>query len=135
MAKQAKPTKINQMGDLEADVMAVVWEKGKATVQEVQEQLTPKRTLAYTTVMTVMSRLAEKGLLNREKDGRAYVYSPAVAQDRAAGSILQSLIKRLYAGATGKAIAQLLETEENVDDAELERLEKLIRSKREGRKP
>ncbi len=135
MAKQAKPTKINQMGDLEADVMAVVWEKGKATVQEVQEQLAPRRTLAYTTVMTVMSRLAEIGLLNREKDGRAYVYSPAVAQDRAAGSILQSLIKRLYAGATGKAIAQLLETEENVDDAELERLEKLIRSKREGRKP
>ena len=122
------------MGDLEADIMSVVWDKGQATVQEVQETLAPRRALAYTTIMTVMSRLAEKGLLTRAKEGRAFVYRPAMAQERAAGSLLQSLVRRLYAGATGKAIAQLLETEEDVDDAELERLEGLIRAKREGRK-
>ncbi len=123
------------LGELEADVMTVVWEKGSATVQDVQDALEPHRPLAYTTIMTVMSRLAEKGLLKREKDGRAYIYTPAIGQDRAAGSILHSLVQRLYAGATGKAIAQRLETDEQVDDAELERLEKLIHSKREGRKP
>lgn len=134
MPKQSKPTKINQLGDLEADIMGVVWEKGHATVQEVQETLAPRRSLAYTTVMTVMSRLAEKGLLRREKEGRAFLYRPAVEQERAVGSLLQSLVQKLYAGATGRAIAHLLETEQNVDDAELERLEQLIRSKRESRK-
>ncbi len=129
-----KPPAINQLGDLEADIMSVVWEKGRATVQEVQEALAPRRELAYTTVMTVMSRLAEKGILGRVKEGRAYVYIPAVPQEKAAGSLLQSLVRRLYDGATGKAIAHLLETEENVDDAELERLEALIRAKREGRR-
>ena len=129
-----KPTKeIDRLGDLEADVMSVVWESGKATVQEVKDALEPRRTLAYTTVMTVMSRLAEKGILERRKEGRAFYYTPVASQQKVAGSLLNSLVRRLYDGATGKAIAQLLETDENVDDAELERLEQLIRSKRRER--
>src|SRR5512146_1169299 len=135
MTKRAKPAEIHQMGNLEADIMSVVWEKGKATVQEVQEALEPRRSLAYTTVMTVMSRLGEKGILSRAKEGRAYIYSPAIAHDKTAGSLLKSLVRRLYAGATTRALAQLLETDEEVDDAELERLEQLIRARREGRKP
>ncbi len=135
MDKPKKPLKITQLGDLEADVMSVVWEKDQATVQDVLDALAPHRALAYTTVMTVMTRLSEKGLLSREKAGRAFIYRPAVPQERAAGSLLQSLVRRLYDGATTKAIAQLLETEQDVDDAELERLEQLIRARREGRKP
>jgi len=130
--KQAK--KLNQLGDLEADVMSVVWEKGKASVHEVKEALEPARSLAYTTVMTVLFRLAEKGMLKRQKEGRAYYYVPATSHDKVAGSLLQTLVKRLYDGATGQAISQLLENDTNVDDAELERLEELIRSKREERR-
>jgi predicted transcriptional regulator len=133
MVKSKQPDEIQPLGDLEADVMSVVWEMGKATVQDVQAALEPRRALAYTTVMTVMSRLAEKGLLARTKEGRAYVYTAAVNQERAAGSLLQSLVHRLYDGATGKAIAHLLETEDNVDDAELERLEQLIQARRKNR--
>ena len=133
MDERKKAAEIKQMGDLEADIMGVVWEKGKATVQEVLDALAPHRMLAYTTVMTVMSRLAEKGMLTREKEGRAFIYSRRCPKT-AARTLLQSLVRRLYDGATGKAIAQLLETEEDVDDAELERLEQLIRSKREGRR-
>jgi predicted transcriptional regulator len=132
--KSHSPKKIDQLGELEADVMGVVWEMGKATVQDVKDALEPRRPLAYTTVMTVMSRLAEKGMLDRLKEGRAYFYTPAASQEKVAGSLLQSLVRRLYDGATGKAIAQLLETEENVNDEELERLEQIIRSKREGKK-
>ncbi len=134
MEKKRKKRDLNQIGELEADVMSVVWEKGRATVQEVKDDLEPRRVLAYTTVMTVMSRLAEKGLLIRQKEGRAYYYTPASSQEKVAGSLLQSLVRRLYDGATGKAIAQLLETEENVDDAELDRLEELIRARRAGKK-
>ncbi len=135
MKKSKIEREISQLGDLEADVLGVVWEKGQATVQEVKDALEPRRALAYTTVMTVMSRLAEKGILERRKEGRAYYYTPAATQQKVAGSLLQSLVRRLYDGATGKAIAQLLETDENVDDAELERLERLIRSRRDSHRP
>ncbi len=134
MNRTPKNKKISQLGELEADVMNVVWEKGRATVQDVKDALEPRRSLAYTTIMTVMSRLVEKGILERQKEGRAYYYTPSASQEKVAGSLLHSLVQRLYDGATGKAIAQLLEGGEEVDDAELERLERLIRSKREGKK-
>ena len=135
MSPKNKASYIKQLGDLETDIMSVVWEKGRVTVQDVKDALEPRRSLAYTTVMTVLSRLAEKGILERRKDGRAYIYTPSSSQDKMAGSLLRSLVQRLYDGATGKAIAHLLEEDDAVDDAELERLEQLIRSRREDRRP
>lgn len=134
MNKRDRAKKKTQLGDLESDIMTIVWEMGETTVQEVKDALEPKRPLAYTTVMTVMSRLADKGLLNRHKEGRAYIYKPAGSQEKIAGSMLRSLVRRLYGRATGTAIAHLLETETDVDEDELDRLEQIIRQKREGRK-
>lgn len=65
------------LGELEGAVMNVVWSLGEVRVRQVHEALRPERDLAYTTVMTVMSRLAEKGVLERERRGRAYVYRAA----------------------------------------------------------
>jgi predicted transcriptional regulator len=134
MAKK-NPQRSNPLGNLETDVMGVVWELGRASVQDVKDNLEPRRKLAYTTVMTVMSRLAEKGMLKRQKEGRAYVYTPAASREKVAGSLLRSMVNELYDGATGQAVAQLLNTDAKVDDDELERLERLIRSKREKRRP
>jgi predicted transcriptional regulator len=134
MAKK-NPQRSNPLGNLETDVMGVVWELGRASVQDVKDNLEPRRKLAYTTVMTVMSRLAEKGMLKRQKEGRAYVYTPAASREKVAGSLLRSMVNQLYDGATGQAVAQLLNTDAKVDDDELERLERLIRSKREKRRP
>lgn len=120
-----------RLGDLEAEVMAVVWEKGEATVQDVKSSLEPRRTPAYTTVMTVMSRLAAKGILERHKEGRAYVYRPATAKEKLAGSMLRALVGRLYGGSSAHAIAYLIESDEGVNDAELARLAKLIQQKRQ----
>lgn len=130
MATKKSHTEASHLGDLEADVMRVVWKKRRATVQDVQEALKPKRPLAYTTIMTVMSRLAKKGLLKQHKVGRGYVYSPRASQEKMAGSMLRSLIRRFYDGAATKAIAHLLETKEEIDEAELARLEALLRAKR-----
>ena len=72
--KKSKPVReINQLGELEAEVLGVVWEMKQATVQEVKDALEPRRSLAYTTVMTVMSRLAEKGILERRKEGEPII--------------------------------------------------------------
>ncbi len=130
MAAGKSQTNATRLGELEEEVLSVVWEKGQATVQDVKEALEPRRPLAYTTVMTVMSRLANKGLLKQKKVGRGYVYSPKASQEKLAGSMLQSLIQRFYSGAATKAIAHLLETEDKIDEAELTRLEELIRAKR-----
>lgn len=119
------------LGELETVVMDAVWTRGQATVQDVVDDLSRDRSLAYTTVMTVMSRLAEKGVLTRHKQGRAYLYEPAVERDSLAKSMLSSLVDRLYAGSAERAIAHLLETEDQVDESELQRLEALIRARRE----
>jgi len=124
-----------QLGDLEAAIMNVIWQRGEATVEEVRGALQPQRQPAYTTVMTVMSRLAGKGVLEREKRGRAFVYRAAADQSEVAGSILSGLVQRLYSGSPARAIAHLIETEEEVPEEELARLEDLIRARRQQRSP
>jgi len=127
-------TSTPRLGELEAAIMKVLWDRPEATVQQVQHALQASRGAAYTTVMTVMGRLTDKGLLRRRKEGRAYVYAAAAPQDEVAGSLLQSLVGRVYDGSASRAIAQLIEADEQVDDAELERLEQLIRRKRNERR-
>lgn len=65
------------LGDLEQAVMGVVWARGAMTVRQVYDALRPEREPAYTTVMTVMSRLVEKGVLDRDKVGRSFTYRAA----------------------------------------------------------
>ncbi len=130
MSKSKTPKTSARLGDLEAAIMNVIWQRGEATVEEVRGSLDRDKQPAYTTVMTVMSRLAEKGVLERRKQGRAFVYRAAVDQSEVAGSMLTSLVDRLYSGSPGRAIAHLIETEEDVGDDELARLEELIRKRR-----
>lgn len=126
-------TESKNLGELEAAVMSIIWDKGEASVQDVKDALEPTRPLAYTTIMTVMSRLSEKGMLNRRKEGRAYLYTPADSQEKVAGSLLRALVRRFYDGAAVSAIAHLLESEEELDEAKLTRLENLIKARREER--
>ena len=74
----ADPRIEDVLGPLGAAVMRVVWQQGESTVRSVGEQLESGRTrpLAYTTVMTILGRLHERGLLDRRKVGRGYIYSP-----------------------------------------------------------
>ncbi len=66
-------------GELESEIMEILWEKNRASVRDVFEILAKKRKIAYTTVMTVMSRLHDKGLLARELDqSGAYIYAPSL---------------------------------------------------------
>lgn len=65
------------LGPTESRLMELAWEKKKLTVKSALLYLGPKNRLAYTTVMTVMARLAKKGVLNRRRDGRSFVYVPA----------------------------------------------------------
>lgn len=112
--------------------MVAVWEIGQASVADVRSSLGEGRA-AYTTVMTVLSRLTDKGLLRRHKDGRAFIYEATREQRSVAVALMQGVVNRLYGGSSSRAIAHLIEADDDVDDAELGRLEELIREKRRAR--
>ena len=73
-------SRARQLPELELEVMKVLWRRDTATVADVQEELKPARPLAYTTVMTVLDRLARKGVVTRSLTGKAWLYSAALSQ-------------------------------------------------------
>jgi predicted transcriptional regulator len=84
---------MRQLGELEAVIMDRLWAWGRpALVREVVDDLQPDRPLAYTTVMTVMDNLHRKGALNREMDGRAYLYRPAVSREQHVAQLLSTVL-------------------------------------------
>ncbi|HEX6287555.1 MAG TPA: BlaI/MecI/CopY family transcriptional regulator [Herpetosiphonaceae bacterium] len=75
---------VKVLGPLETKIMQIVWREKSITVKQVHRKLQDspeKPDIAYTTVMTTMTRLADKGILDRRRDGLAYVYTPAVTKD------------------------------------------------------
>jgi predicted transcriptional regulator len=129
-SKEANPA----LGDLESEVMRVLWSLGRATVPDVRKAIRWERPLAYTTVMTVLGRLVEKGFLEREKEGRFYVYAPRVGREAVAGSALRGVVERFYDGMGRRAVAQLLSEDEGLDEEDLAALERLIRERRKERR-
>ena len=93
---------------LELKVMQVIWKNGSCTVSTVQEQLKPP--LAYTTVQTMLNILERKGKLRRELEGRAYVYSARVSEERALGQSLRDLIDRMFGGSSEELVMSLLKS-------------------------
>lgn len=93
------------LGELEADIMQAVWDRGETevTVREIHETLEASRKIAYTTVMTVMGNLARKGLLQAEKSGKAHLYRASKSYEQfteqAVGRIVEELMKDFSAPA------------------------------------
>lgn len=123
------------LGPLEAEVMRLVWEKGEVQVEEIHQALLKDREIAYTTVMTVMSRLAAKGLLYRWKQGRAYLYRAARGRDEVAGSTVQEWAQRFFGGKVMPAVSFLLGSERLTQNeiAELRRLVDQLEGREEER--
>ena len=106
--KSAKGSTFTGIGSLEAEILAVVWERDSATVRDVYEELRERRPIAYTTVMTVMNNLVKKKLLAQDTKNIAYVYTPAMPGDEVANTILDSVVDTLMAGQKNRAISHLL---------------------------
>lgn len=109
--------------DRELDVMGVLWELGSGTVAEVQERL-PDR-LAYTTVLTVLRTLEEKGYVGHEEEGRAYRYRPLVERERAGESALRRVVRKLFLGSPELLVTQLV-SDRSLSEEELRRLRRLL---------
>lgn len=92
-ADNISPSDLPRLGELEARVMEAVWDRGGwSTPREVLALLEGERDLAYTTVMTILVRLWQKGLLERRKDGRAYAYHPIQTREEWAARRMGELL-------------------------------------------
>lgn len=123
------------LGDLEADIMEQVWQESPASVRDVHERIAKKRTIAYTTVMTVMSRLAEKGLLKREQRGRAFLYAPVQTRDEFCSDAISTVMRGLLGGFGEPVLSNFVETVGSEDEAKLDELIRLIEAKKGNAKP
>jgi predicted transcriptional regulator len=95
-------------GSLEAEIMPIMWRRETATVKQVHREIVDWRDIAYTTIMTTMERLTEKGLLKREKAGAAYVYTVAYTRHDYALLAVRQIADDLLAGDTRVLVAALL---------------------------
>lgn len=115
--------------DRELDVMAVLWKEGSATARTVHERLTDD--LAYTTVLTVLRTMVDKGLVRRESEGRAHRFFPDVAREDANESALERIISKIHGGSTDQFVAHLV-AEGSVDEEQLDWLKSQLRERFEG---
>jgi predicted transcriptional regulator len=117
--------KSSNLTDAELRLMEVVWEKGKATVAEVVEGLPNHVPLAYSTVLTTMRIMENKGYLRHTKHGRSFVYHPLVKREQACENALTHLLRRFFEGSPELLMLNLVKRGE-IGARELARLRKRI---------
>jgi BlaI family transcriptional regulator, penicillinase repressor len=113
------------LGARELDIMKVVWKLEEASVREVYETLRKRRTVAYTTVMTMMGTLEAKGYLKKRADGRAFRYRPARPEGRVITSLVRDFVDRVFDGASRPLLAHLV-SERRLTKEERAELKRLI---------
>jgi BlaI family penicillinase repressor len=120
------PRKPVELGEGELAVMRVLWDDGPLTVRDVMTRLHERgKTVAYTTVMTFLTRLEQKGVVASDKRDTAYVYRAKVSRESVSASRIRTLLDQLYDGAAAPMLLQLIENEQ-FSPEELAKLRKLI---------
>jgi predicted transcriptional regulator len=133
-ASRRKHTLSEVLGPLESEVMDVAWERGDVTVRDVHEALNGSRPVAYTTVMTTMGRLADKGLLRRVEDQRAHRFVPLLSRDQYADSAVKSVVDWLVTQFKDPAVAYFLDRVEKEDAEVIDALREAIDQRKRQRK-
>ena len=111
-----KKNNLKIFGELEAEIMEIMWRTGSASVRDVLSFLKKKKKIAYTTVMTVMSRLCDKGILNREEDNcKAFIYTPAKDKKTFMQKASAEMIKGFLKEYGDIAVAQFIDIIESSD--------------------
>jgi predicted transcriptional regulator len=98
---------ILDLAPLELECLSVLWPIGEGTVRDIREALREIRPRAYTTIMTIMDRMAQKGTVSRRKVGRAWLYAPNVSAGEARERAVRRLVEHFFAGSRAALIAQL----------------------------
>ena len=102
--------KAASLGELEQQVMDMVWEYKNCSARDILTRLQNNRKLAYTTVATILQRLYDKGLLNRKESTSGHVYSPKVSKEKYSKNIAQAFLKRFIGSFGDTAVASFAES-------------------------
>lgn len=121
--------------DSERAILEVLWKKHEASVREVADELSKKKPVAYTTVLTMFGILAKKGLVAHRNEGRAFIYRATLSRGEARRQALEHLLKQFFNGSPN-VLAQHLVEEHDLDPAELKALHAQVEAapRRGGRK-
>lgn len=109
----------------ELEILRVLWERGPSTVREVLEPLNSLRKRAYTSVMSLMNVMEEKGLLSRAPRGRAFVYSAKATRRKTRSQMLKDVLNRVFDGSANLMVAHLLE-QAKPSEEELEEIRRTV---------
>jgi predicted transcriptional regulator len=120
VARRKSPT----LTEVELELMDVLWQKGEASVGDIVEAL-PEERLAYSSVLTVMRILEQKGYVNHEKEGRAFIYRPLVDREQARKNVVGYMLRRFFDNSPELLVVNLLENE-SLSQGEIDRLKQLI---------
>lgn len=115
------------LGELEVEIMRLMWERGEATVRNIALVIQKRRPVAYTTVMTVMSHLAEKGVLTRTPlDKKTYLYRVALTEEEFLARESQKMVTAMLEDFGDLALAQFLNAVEQADPRHLENIRRIL---------
>jgi predicted transcriptional regulator len=121
MARKPSPT----LTDAELRPMQILWRRGSATVAEVLKELPDRLDLSYSTVLTTLRILEQKGYVKHTKEGQAYVYHPVINRSQAQKNALGHVLNRFFDNSPELLLMNLVNTEQ-IDAEDLERIQKLI---------
>ena len=110
----------------ELEILHLLWNEGALTVRQVMERVNRKRPRAYTSVMSLLNVMTEKGMLVRKPEGRAFVYTAALKREQTLGEMVADLLGRAFGGSAAALVTQLLE-QANPDEEELNEIRRTIR--------
>lgn len=116
---------ISALGETELEVLNHVWALKRATVSAVHQRILRSRRVAYTTIMTVMRKLATKGLLDVDDSGQSYIYSAARPAEEVRGSLASDLVEKAFEG-SASALVQALVRQERLSDDERAEIRRLL---------
>jgi BlaI family penicillinase repressor len=117
--KAIKPT------ESELEILRVLWEKDKASVREVHEELLKTKEAGYTTTLKLMQIMYEKGLVNRDDSFKTHIYRPSVSKEKTQQHLLGKMINTLFGGSSTELVLQALGNHK-ASPAELEEIQQLL---------
>ncbi len=117
----------------ELEVLQIIWDQGPSTVRQVMEVLNRKRRRHYTSVMSLLNVMVDKGYLQRVRRGRAFVYEPAVGREKTLGELVQDLLCRAFGGSATSLVSRLLD-ESPLGPKELDEIRALLEKHKRQRR-
>ena len=116
------------LGALEADVMDAVWERAEVSVRDVREALLPRKPYSFNTIMTIMNRLVEKGLLAKRRSGNAYAYRAKVEKEDFCRDVTRSVVNALVSDGKFFQVNAFAEALQECSEGDLAELRRILNS-------